>query len=312
MEQGSPGPSSAAGGGVAGDGDRVGAFLALASEEAAEGVREVIACKVPLASYGRVQDVFKKFQKAVCDSATAMLRAELADIERASRQREAEARDNLDAAHKSSFEERLASVTAELAEKVTAAEAREATAKEQYNTIVNRRSKSEELLEKAEAKLQQLEEEMDKEEKKGAKLTETNEKLQQRMKVHEEEWGEQLTLALSECTMKSIKVTSVLDEKTRTFKKKQINSTDQVKAELDALKTPGAQLRHLVRLYEKAIKKATGEQVKAKEASEAAIAEAEQAVADMKGHDCDTTRSTQTPKWSDGHTGGAASCTPAR
>ena len=37
MEQGSPGPSSAAGGGVAGDGDRVGAFLALASEEAADG-----------------------------------------------------------------------------------------------------------------------------------------------------------------------------------------------------------------------------------------------------------------------------------
>ena len=257
-------------------------FTVLLAEALTVARSEVIAAKVPISGYGRVNSAFDTIKPKIVKMGSEMLQRELSSLRTS-------ASEALEALKRSMDEQRIAEVAEKvgaveaqrdaavaIAEEARAAAAAQAQAAQaEVETVLSRRSGAQELVEKVEAELVASEEKRVAAELRSDRLEEKVARFEAKQQAIHDEWESSLLASLKLCTLKPRKdaVGAQPDSKAHGVFKRQPRSVgDQLKAEMEAHKKDhyGAKAASLLAVYEEAKQAASA--VRKRERDEAAEA----------------------------------------
>ena len=187
--------------------DHMASFCANLREAVGSAQADVLAAKLPIASYGRVKDSFAKLEAHLTSAVVELVEIETFALKEASKAALQKQREEMEAACKAEVASKVGAVSEGRDQAVAAAdgarteaEARTREANERYEALVKRRDGAQDLVEAGEANLLACEEKLEKAIARGDKLEAKAVKFEGRITAAQEEWDNQLVEAMKGCT----------------------------------------------------------------------------------------------------------------
>lgn len=228
---------------------------------------DVLAAKVPFASYGRIKDAFEKLKSAFHDQLHELVRVELNEIHQLGSGELRQQQASMEEYFQQHFQSSIARFMEDRDSRLAAAQSRELEAKHEAARIFARSTGSEALIQKAEDQLRLSE---DKESKATAKL----EKLEAMIKYDQEEWERHMGAAMAKCTLKPRREGPQHLQGSLHWKRQQRSAGEQMMAHCASMNdSHGAQMAYLLGMYEDSKQRVSDSRKEEREEAAAQLAE---------------------------------------
>ena len=226
-------------------------FTVLLAEALTVARSEVIAAKVPISGYGRVNSAFDSIKPKIIQMGSEMLQRELSSLRTSASEALEALRRSMDEQRIAEVAEKVGAVEAQrdaavaIAEEARAAAAAQAQAAQaEVETVLSRRTGAQELVEKVETELAASEEKRVAAEQRSDRLEEKVGRMEAKLQAIHDEWESSILASLKLCTLKPRKDAVAQDSKAHAFKRQPRSVGDQLKAEEPRLLLPRPHVFH--------------------------------------------------------------------